>query len=375
MNRDKKILYTISFGIFAVLLLVLLINLEEKRIVTACLLAVLTPVVCLTIKKRNTISIHKKEVLLLTTIIAVLYVIFVQMFGIYFGSYENPYFVTTEMFLWTVLPMLVVIVTTEILRYVLLAQKNKVVSVIAFLFCVLAEVLAFANLSDLSSVNKLMDLIALTVFPAISANVFYHYSSKRFGIFPNISFRIISTLYIYFVPSITGMSDALFACSKIFLPIILLAMISAMYEKKVKKAVRKNKKLSAISMILSCSVIICIAMLISCQFRFGAIVIATGSMTGEINKGDVIIYERYEDQSIAEGQVIVFSQGPSKIVHRVIKIERIGAETRYYTKGDANPAMDEGYITKTDIVGLTDIKVSFVGYPTLWLHELINPTT
>jgi len=113
-------------------------------------------------------------------------------------------------------------------------------------------------------------------------------------------------------------------------------------------------------------------MLISCQFRFGALVIATDSMTGEINKGDVIIYEQYDDQEIREGQIIVFSQQTNKIIHRVVRIEEIGGEVRYYTKGDANYAEDPGYRTEADIVGLTDLKVAYIGYPTLWLHELLE---
>ena len=112
-------------------------------------------------------------------------------------------------------------------------------------------------------------------------------------------------------------------------------------------------------------------MLISCQFRFGAIVIATESMTGEINKGDMIIYEAYKGQQIEEGQVIVFLHNDNQIIHRVARIETVGNETRYYTKGDANSAEDSGYRTDADIIGLTDVKIAFVGYPTLWLRELL----
>ena len=56
----------------------------------------------------------------------------------------------------------------------------------------------------------------------------------------------------------------------------------------------------------------------------------------------------------------------------VVAIERIGNETRYYTKGDANDDWDVGYRTDQDIVGLTDIKLAYVGYPTLWLRDLLR---
>ena len=66
-----------------------------------------------------------------------------------------------------------------------------------------------------------------------------------------------------------------------------------------------------------------VIMLISNQFRYGAFVIATESMTGEINKGGIIIYEEYGDQVIFEGLVIVFEKDSSVIIHRVEKIEII----------------------------------------------------
>ena len=151
----------------------------------------------------------------------------------------------------------------------------------------------------------------------------------------------------------------------------MLALISSLFEKKKKNAVQKGKKLSVIGTVIVIILIISGIMLISCQFRFGAIVIATESMTGEINKGDMIIYERYDGQTIKEGQVIVFQKNQNNIVHRVVEIEHIGGEVRYITKGDANDGVDLGYITDKDIVGLTDMKVAYIGFPTLWLRELL----
>ena len=115
-----------------------------------------------------------------------------------------------------------------------------------------------------------------------------------------------------------------------------------------------------------------VIMLVSNQFYLGSLVIATDSMTGELNKGDVIIFERYEEQQIIEGQVIVFESKDSLIVHRVVDIKIINGNTRYFTKGDANEDWDSGYRTQADILGTTDIKLSYAGYPTLWLRELLK---
>lgn len=373
MNRDKKMLYGISLLNVAILLLLFFLPWEGSRILTACLLLPLTVLTRLLIKKRGSLSIHKRELLLLTTVIGVLYVILIQMTGLYFEFYENPYFVKNlKGLVIMVLPVTAIIVEGEIVRSTLLAQKNRFIDLLAFIIGVLTEILIFSNAVGITSFNHFMDLVGLTLFPAISANVYYHYAARRFGALPNVVFRLITTLYVYFMPTVSAMSDALFACIKISIPIIILAVVSSLFEKKKKNAIQNGKKLSVVCMVLTVLIVSSVAMLISCQFRFGALVIATESMTGEINKGDMIIYERYDDQTIKEGQVIVFLQQSNKIVHRVIKIEHIGNETRYYTKGDANESIDSGYITDKDIVGLTDIKVAYLGYPTLLLRELLE---
>ena len=298
MTYDRKVLYTISSIAFAVLLACFFVGVGDGKILTACLIVPLTVATCLFIKKRGSLSIHNREVLLLTVVIAALYVIITQFLGFYFGYNTNPYFITASIFFKNILPVAVIIIGSEIIRYVLLAQKNKYADVMSYLICVIADVLTFSNMIGITTFNKFMDLVGLTIFPTISAKIFNHYSSKRFGILPNIAFRLITTLYSYFFHSIVAMSDAMFACIKIFLPIVMLMLVSALYEKKNKKYAHRGQKLSVISMILSFVVVISVSMLISCQFRFGALVIATDSMTGEINKGDMIIYERYDDQTI-----------------------------------------------------------------------------
>ena len=115
-----------------------------------------------------------------------------------------------------------------------------------------------------------------------------------------------------------------------------------------------------------------IVMLISCQFRYGILVIATESMTGEVDKGDAVVYEQYDDQIISEGDIIIFKDGDSLVVHRVVKIERINNVNRYYTKGDANTFIDAGYRTDSNIIGVTHFKIKYIGYPSIWIRSLFD---
>lgn len=377
MKKDKLSIYILSVLSFAALLPPLLLPLgrtDTTRAVTAAILVVLTFAVCVIIRRRRSVSIRWRSILLLHLAVAALYAIALHMSGLYFGYYQNPYTVDADLILKTLLPMAVIIVTTEILRAVFLAQQSKFASLMAFFTALTAEVLMISSLTNVTSFNRFMDLVGLTLLPAVIGNVYYHYACKHYGAIPNILLRLITSLYTYFLPTTSAMPDALASCTRIFFPLILLALVSSLYEKKKKYALQKGHKLGWFATALTVAACIAIAMLISCRFRFGALVIATESMTGEINKGDMIIYERYEDQPIQEGQIVVFLQNESRIVHRVVKIETVKGETRYYTKGDANETPDSGYRTRADIFGLTDVKLAYIGYPTLWLREIISNT-
>ena len=95
--------------------------------------------------------------------------------------------------------------------------------------------------------------------------------------------------------------------------------------------------------IVSGIIVLVIIMLVSCKFRYGALVIGSGSMTGTINKGDVIVYEdisvakKYRNQiKIPKEDIIVFIKNDKRIVHRVIDKRIVRGKEVYYTKGDAN---------------------------------------
>lgn len=362
--------------LFAALLFLLFADINNSKIVTAILLIPFAVFTRILIPKKSPPLISWREVLVLVAVIGAIVVILLHMSGIYFGYYKNPYFVDRiEVILNYVLPLTVMIVASELIRSAILAQKNKITDIICFLSCIMVEMLTVSNLAGIASMNRFMDVVGLALLPAVSANIYYHYVSRRYGMIPNVVFRIITTLYVYFLTTLSSMPDALMSCIKILLPILMLAIISSLYEKKKRNAVQKGRKLSAIFAVLTAVIVIAVSMLISCQFRYGALVIATESMTGEINKGDMIIYEAYDDQTIKEGQVIVFLEHNSRVVHRVVKIDRSSGETHYYTKGDANEDWDVGYRTAEEIVGLTDFKLAYVGYPTLWLRDFIKNAT
>jgi len=374
---DKKVINIFSASVFAVLLLALIMPFGESgRIVAAILLLPAAVLIPIFIKKRSILSINTQQVLLIITVCALVYVMLYYLTGIKFGFYKNPYRLSVRNFFKYVLPIASVIVFTEIVRFVMMAQNSGLGRVLCYFSCVIAEILITSNIPSVTSFNRFMDLVAGALFPALISNLLYNYLAKRYGMYPNLVFRLLITLHAYILPIKSGISDSLVNFFKLLLPIAIYVFIDALFEKKRKYALGNRSPfyramsgtLTVIIIVLMCGTV----MLISNQFYYGAYVIATDSMTGELNRGDVAIYESYEDQLIREGQVIVFEEGSSKIVHRVVDIKIINGNSRYYTKGDANEHLDAGYITDAEIVGLVNVKLPYLGYPTLWVRSLFK---
>ena len=366
-----------SASVFAVLLIAFIVPLGETgRIVAAVLLLPAAALIPLFIKKRTILSINKNQVLLIMTVIALLYVMIFYLTGLEFGFQSNLYQLNFGNFFKYLLPIAVIIVSSEIVRFVLLAQRDKPTSALCYLSCVLADMLICSNIPYVTSFARFMDLIAGALFPALIFNFLYNYLSKRYGLYPNLAFRAITTLHAYIFSVTSGIPESLVNMFRILLPFAIYFFIDALYEKKIRLALGNRSRVWRIaSRVLTVIVVILMVgtiMLISNQFYFGAYVVATESMTGELNKGDVAIYESYENQLIIEGQVIVFEKDDSMIIHRVADIKIINGNTRYYTKGDVNEDFDYGYITDADIVGLVNLKLPYLGYPTIWIRSLFS---
>ena len=374
---DRRILHIFSASVFAVLLLAFFIPLGfSGRIAAAILLLPFAVIMPLFVKKRDILSINKGQVLLILTVTALVYVMGYYLSGIPFGFYKNPYRLTLSSFFGFFLPIAAIILFTEVIRSVTLAQKNKLCDVLCLCSCITADMLICSNIYSVTSFNRFMDLAAGAFLPAVLSNCLFHYLSKRYGIYPNLAYRFITTLHAYVLPISSGVSDSLHNLFRILLPIAIYFFIDALFEKKrryaLKKAKRSSRIISATLTVLFLAVMLGTVMLISNQFHFGAYVIATESMTGELNKGDVAICERYENQTVQEGQVIVFEKNGSVVIHRVIDIKIINGVTRYYTKGDVNDSPDAGFVTDAQILAVVDYKLPYIGYPTLWLRSLFD---
>lgn len=89
-------------------------------------------------------------------------------------------------------------------------------------------------------------------------------------------------------------------------------------------------------------------------FGYGAAVVLSGSMEPHLSKGDLIFVS--EAETYSEKDVVVFQDGNSLVVHRIIQI----TETQAITQGDANNTPDDP-IQLSDIKGKVIFSIPYVG--------------
>ena len=74
--------------------------------------------------------------------------------------------------------------------------------------------------------------------------------------------------------------------------------------------------------------------------------------------------------SIKKGDVLAFKYDKVTIVHRVVNIAQDQGHYYFYTKGDANNHEDNFTIEEEMIIGVVNIRIPWIGIPTVWLNEL-----
>ena len=375
MKKDKIKIILLNLILLVVLLFALFISNMFTRLVLAGFLVGYAILMYKLLKKRPILSMYHNHVAILMLLFAVIYLIVFYVMGFYFGYYESP----VKFSLWGIvnyiIPIAVIIVASEIIRYVCISQKSRLSKVLMFMSMVLIDLIVYTNIQSLNTLDGFLTIVGFNLFASIACNLLYNYTSIRYGYKPIIIYRLLTALYAYIIPIIPDIYLFFRSFLRMIYPYIIYLVLENGYSKTSFVVPYKDKRKNIISTTVLFVALTLLIMLISCNFRYGMLVIGSESMTGEINKGDAVIFESYDKQKIYEGDVIIFEDEKSeerRVVHRVVDVKLVNGKYRYYTKGDANERNDAGYVTPDEIIGIVDLKIHYIGWPTIWLRDIFS---
>ena len=232
MTPDTRKSYFLSIGIFCALLITFLVpSMGSSRIIAAVLLLPSMVITLLLLRKKGILSINKGTVTLIMVVSAFLYLMLVYLLGIYFGYYKYLGFSLGSL-LKFIIPITIIIISSEIIRRSLLSQEKKITSRFAYLIPLLAELVRVSNFWQIDIFSEFMEMVGMTLLPAIVSGVLYQYLSKNYGAISVIPYRLITTLYPYVIARISNTPDAILALINILTPILLYLFIKSLFEKK-----------------------------------------------------------------------------------------------------------------------------------------------
>lgn len=312
-----------------------------------------------------------------------LIVIGIMYFSGLFNGFNNGYGLLSKnsMGIGKFIILFTIVILTELLRYIFTLKeiKNKKLNIIRNIILLVSYIIidiSIANkLYGFSSYRLICEFVCLFLVQSISKNIFLMNTSKKYGYMTCLVYRIVMELYMYIMPIKPIVNTFIEAVIYTVIPYVIYTILKSTNEKKsiqLSKARSKNSNLliNAVELV----VIGVLVALVSCEFKYGMLAVGSESMTGTINKGDAIIYERYDiKDKIDEGQVIVFNKNNVMIIHRVQRsIPVDGGDYVYQTKGDANKDMDNWLVKTDEIVGKVNSRVLWIAWPTVLLNEIFK---
>lgn len=376
MNSEKLRLYIIEFTLVIFFLLALIFNNIITRQIIAIVLLVFMVLSVKLIKNDKLNLTNSKQIIILLSAIGIIYVALLYILGVFTEFYSSPIKLSIWSILNYIIPYIVIIVSAEIIRKAVLlkVKGEKWSKIIITIAMVMLDVIVTTNIYNLKSVNDYFTLVTFVIFASIANNLLFNYIIIQYrNEKAIIGYRLITTLYPYIFPITPNIYIFLESIIKMVIPYIIFIILENIYSKKTNVITVENKRKQIISTIIVIIGVLIVIMLVSCKFWYGVLVIGSGSMTGTIDKGDIVFYKKYsQNEEIKTGDIIVFAKDDLKIVHRVIDQRLMGEETRYYTKGDANQQEDDGYTERKNIFGKVKAKIPYIGYLTLWINDLIG---
>lgn len=381
MKWDKFKVYALELLLIIIFFFALFASNIFTRQFLSVFLIIYTIFVAYIIKKRKIQSVFKKQVTFLLLVFSLVYLIIFYALGLYFDFVKAKVYLSSWSFFEYILPLTVIIICSEIIRNVFLSQKLYLTckkkrinlsSIFTYIVMVLIDLLIYTEVYDLTNLDDFLTAIGFVLFASLSCNLLYNYLSSRYGCRGIIIYRLVTILYVYIIPVVPDVYVFLSSFFRMVYPYIIYMVFEKLYSRNDFAVAYVDKKLNILWTTILLVVMSLFIMLISCKFRYGILVIGSYSMTGTINKGDAIIFEKYNNEKIEEGQIILFDYNGIQTIHRVVEIKRSDGEIRYFTKGDNNSELDEGYITNEKIIGLIRLKVKYIGYPTIWVREIFK---
>lgn len=375
---DKKTLVILTIISFVLLFDILVLKKLDKY--TSCVFIAL--VLILTyylIGFRKNKSRYDKDIILTMFIYVFIYYILIYLSGLIIGFTRNIYSLNIFNILKNILPVILSIFLTEFLRYIINSQikdKKWLLFLSAIVFTLIDSFLIIRS-TNFTDFYRVLNSFGLFILPNLSKSILLTYLTTKSSYKPCIIYRLLMEIPKYILPIIPNFGNYLESVLYIIVPMLIFISVYNIFDKLKHKRIiaRDRNNIERVIYIILSIFLVLLICTSSGLFKYRTFVIATGSMTPNINKGDMVVIERLSDSeknNLSKGDVIAFNMDNKVVVHRIIEKYNTSQGTFYNTKGDNNNSPD-GYLLDIDnIIGLEKFRIRYIGYPTIAIYDRVK---
>lgn len=322
------------------------------------------------IKKTYATAKLKKEIIDYTLIAVLGYIIVYLISGLFVSFGKNPNSATLKGLIINFWVTGTVILTREYVRYLIInntyEKQKKKVGIALIIIMTLLEVKTL-NITDMN-VYYAFKQIASAFLPVLSKNILFTYLAYCKNYVAAVCYDLLIYLVLWLSPILPNMTWFMIAIIDIATPIILLLYIRYIKQKKdyfkSKEGVRDTEPKSVIILVIIVILAIWFALGV---FPIKPIAIATGSMSPQINIGDVAIIKKCGPNDVEVGDIIEYKMPDFTVVHRIVEIKQENGRYYFATKGDSNDSRDKNLVTEDQLIGKCLFKIRYLGYPAIWI--------
>ena len=327
-------------------------------------------------RKKNITNFNRSSIRQIAIIGSILYLLLYYLDGLGIGFSNSPYNHSLMGIFKNLYLYLIIAISHEIIRDHFIKKdgdKSKYYTVLITIILTLVSV-GFANYNiTISSSKQLLDYLFEFIFPSIIMNIFLSYLVYREGLFSALIYKIPFLIIYILTPILPYNNFPILCVIKAIPPLVVYLKIEKEYFSSIVLSVKRSfMGFEKIRLLIFVITLIFILSFTTGRLLYKPVVILTGSMNPVLEKGDIVVYNKIEFNDIKVNDIIVYSLGEISVIHRVHKITYQDNKQVLITKGDNNNSIDVSPVSEDQVLGKVLFKVKKIGYPTIWVNELLN---
>lgn len=321
---------------------------------------------------------NNKNYFIKMLIISTLYCIIYFYLGFIFGITKSPYNHSIKMILINSIQTMIPLIGIEVIRSFIATRdiKNKGVLCYITILLFLIELKYTTIVYYFTQRELLFKYLFSTIIPLLALNMLCTYLVIKGSYKLTLTFRLFEATMMLLLPIYPSLDWFALSSLGLLTPVIIYLLFKYKFTREsTTKKREKETTAGKISYTITLIIVIFIVTFMLGFFKYEPIAILSNSMYPSYERGDVLIYEKLNDNelsSLKKGDIIIYKIGDQNIAHRVIDIVDKNGKTYYQAKGDNNNAPDLELVKPDQIVGVYIFHMKYIGYPSIWLSEYLH---